>query len=157
MMRLSYLFIPLLLAGCGQSGTPGPTLVPVTGVLTVGGLPVADVSVQLVPVEATTKSYISAGKTDASGKFTLVANNGKPGAAKGKYRVVLSKTSFSSASAPVGQMSPEDYKKAMGTKGPPSANKQKDALPFPQEYAKAESSPKEVDVADKPLTLELKL
>jgi len=160
-MRLICLALGVGLMGCNAGGPAGPTLFPVTGVLTVGGQPVADVNVQLIPVELTENAVYSAGKTDASGKFSVVAGNGNPGAAKGKYKVVLSKVA---AAAPGDNLSPEqvkkateEYKKATGDKPPGQPGENTASLPFPKDYAKAETSPKEVDVVDKPVTLELSL
>ncbi|HEY0984295.1 hypothetical protein [Schlesneria sp.] len=137
------------LIGCSSSGPAGPPLFPVTGNLTVGGKPLADVSVQLVPVDpqpATNNSpgtLTSSGITDASGNFKMTASNGHAGAAKGKYKVVL-------GYAP--KMSQEEQAKAAMRKGPPKVD-----LPFSKDYVSTRTTPKEVEVTDKTPAIELKL
>lgn len=62
------LALVVAISGCGQSG---PTLVPVTGVVTYKGDPVGEASVSFQPEEGP----ISTGTTDATGKFTLASKD----------------------------------------------------------------------------------
>jgi hypothetical protein len=89
----------------------------------------------------TGSAVISAGKTDASGKFSVMGTNGQVGAVPGKYKVVLS------IIAP--PPSPEDREKYQG-QSPVEA-------PFPKEYLSSATSPKDVEVTNQPVTLDLKL
>jgi hypothetical protein len=78
------LLVPLL--GCGQSG---PRLVPVTGLVTLDGTPVAGAGVMFKPAGAGNLPPASA-TTDAEGKFSLATLN-QPGAALGEYQVSVVK------------------------------------------------------------------
>jgi len=130
----------LAVMGCGGGGTEGPKTFPVTGKLTVGGQPVPDVIVQLIPLDPAKLG--AAGKTDASGQFKVTATNGTAGAVAGKYKVVLQKT---------GGMDASQYTNP-GAGGPPKVT-----LPFPAEYAAAATTPKEIDVGNAAVTLDLAL
>jgi len=78
------LMAAVVIAGCG--GSDGPTVVPVAGTVTRGGQPLAGADVMFVPEHGAPSS----GKTDASGQFTLVFNDGRPGAVPGKHQVHIS-------------------------------------------------------------------
>lgn len=78
------LLLALVIAGCGNSDRPA--LVPVTGTVTQGGKPLAQADVMFFPE----RGAPSSGKTDASGQFTLMFNDGRPGAVVGKHKVVIS-------------------------------------------------------------------
>lgn len=69
----------LLLTGC----TTGPRLVPVKGVLTYKGTPVAKVQLDFVP-ETGRPSW---GQTDADGRFVLEYDSNNKGAVLGKHKV----------------------------------------------------------------------
>ncbi len=84
------LFLGCLLAfsGCAGSGH-----VPVSGVVTLNGKPLADalVSFQLLvetedPLKATPRAT---GRTNESGRYTLKSPPGNNGALPGKYKVVI--------------------------------------------------------------------
>ena len=72
----------VMLAGCG-----GPKLLPVSGVVTLDGQPVAEAGVMFLPVE---KGQATGGTTDATGKFELATTN-RIGVAPGQYRVTVTK------------------------------------------------------------------
>ncbi len=74
------------LAGCGDGG---PRLVPVTGVVTLDGKPVAEAGVLFKPAGPGDLPPATA-TTDAEGKFSLATLN-KPGAALGEYQVSVVK------------------------------------------------------------------
>ena len=79
-----------LLVGC-ESPTDGPPLVPVEGVVTLDGQPLAGAVVTLIP-KGETRGQASHGRTDATGKFTVTSSDGKRvGATVGSYQVVISK------------------------------------------------------------------
>jgi hypothetical protein len=83
---LAAVMLLLPLFGCGQSG---PRLVPVTGVVTLDGTPVAGAGVMFKPAGTGNLPPASA-TTDADGKFSLATLN-KPGAALGDYQVSVVK------------------------------------------------------------------
>lgn len=146
--------LALVVVGCGPREPAGPTLYPVSGTLLVNGKPVADVGVQLVPVtpqvksQQTTATYGASGITDQAGKFTLKSINGKPGAVKGKYKVILTYTP---------KMDPKEMSgmaKGGSAKGTPPPEPE---LPFPKQYTRLETSTKEYEVTESPKPLELQL
>ena len=78
------LMLAVAIAGCG--GPTGPKPAPVTGTVTRGGEPLSGADVMFMPQDGAPSS----GKTDASGRFELLYNDGRPGAVVGKHRVVIS-------------------------------------------------------------------
>jgi predicted small lipoprotein YifL len=77
------------LAGCGEGG---PAMHPVSGKVTIGGQPAADVLVTFQPSDATMES--ASGRTGADGSYTLTSGTqGKPGAMAGSYTVTLAQQS----------------------------------------------------------------
>src|SRR5438552_19187179 len=80
------LFLGLLVAaGCG-----GTTNVPVSGVVKVDGKPYKNAIVSFQPVSGKDNPNPGRGSsalTDEKGHFTLITDDGKPGAAPGKHRI----------------------------------------------------------------------
>jgi hypothetical protein len=75
-------------AGCEKKD---PSLVTVTGTVTVGSTPLANASVTFIPKDGT-PGFGGVGKTDANGKYTLVGSrDNAKGIMPGEYRVVISK------------------------------------------------------------------
>ena len=112
------------LAGCGETG---PSTVPVKGTLTIDGQPANNVQITFSPIDA---SLPAASGQVTNGAFELFSGaQGKPGAAPGKYKVVLAAQATADDAAYSGQG------------GPP-----KQELPFPKKYTSAETSDKEVEV-----------
>jgi hypothetical protein len=72
----------ILLAGCNS----GPRLVPVKGVVTRGGKPVAFLSVTFVPADDTRPST---GRTDEQGRFELKFDSKTKGAMIGANKVIV--------------------------------------------------------------------
>ena len=79
--------LTIFAAGCG--GDKGPKSYRVEGTVTLNGTPVDGAAVSFVPDDNTGSS--AGGKTDASGKFTLMTSFGTEGAAAGTYSVVITK------------------------------------------------------------------
>ena len=78
-----------VLTGCGEGG---PAMNPVSGTVTVGGAPAADVLVTFLPTDPAMES--ASGRTGADGAYTLTTGvQGKPGAVAGKYTVTLQQQS----------------------------------------------------------------
>jgi len=73
-----------MIVGCGDSDRP--KIVPVTGCVTRNGQALAGADVMFLPEHGAPSSA----KTDASGQFTLVLNDGRPGAVPGKHQVLIS-------------------------------------------------------------------
>ncbi len=92
------------LVGCGGGGG-GPDLVGVKGKVTYKGEALAGATVSFISEKGTP----AVGSTDSAGAFSL-STNGKPGAAKGEYRVGVTKTASATGSA---NPSPEDMMKMM--------------------------------------------
>ena len=92
----------LPLAGCGGgSNADLPDLVPVSGTVTLDGAPAAGINVTFIPI-GSTAGGASYGTTDASGKYELKSNDGRPGAVAGEFKVVCGKWVMSDGSDFVG-------------------------------------------------------
>jgi hypothetical protein len=77
----------LLAAGCGNPLTFNEQ---VEGTVTLDGNPLPRVMVQFVPdVQGPSAVPLASGLTDETGRFRLTHDGNKPGAALGKYRVVV--------------------------------------------------------------------
>ena len=75
---------------CGCSKTD-PSLVAVTGTVTINDQPLANATVTFIPKDGT-PGFGGVGKTDAAGKSKLFGNrDDAPGILPGEYRVVVSK------------------------------------------------------------------
>lgn len=119
----------VFLAGCGETG---PSTYPVTGKLTIGGQAPQGVSLTFHPLGS---QQAASGVIDAQGNYTLFTGvDGKPGAEPGKYKVVLTQT---------GAGSMEMYQ---GSGGGNSSAAPVIKATFPEEWSKAETSKKEVEV-----------
>lgn len=81
----------LFLAGCGHKAK----VVPVSGLVTLDGMPLANAEVQFQPMATDGNSnpgYGSFGKTDAQGRFTLTIASQEtqaPGAVAGMHKVTI--------------------------------------------------------------------
>jgi hypothetical protein len=111
------------LVGCN----PGGGLVPAKGKVIYKGQPVAKASVTFVRAEGTPAT----GMTDEKGEFQI-NTGGKPGVAKGEYKVTVTKFETKAAQT---TMSPDDMRKMqMGRK----AEKPKSEIP--EKYASPDRS-----------------
>lgn len=76
----------LFVTGCGSS----VKIVPVEGIVKINGKPASNLQVTFMPDTLKgSQGPTSYGTTDAEGKFTLMTQDGKPGAAVGKHIVTL--------------------------------------------------------------------
>ncbi len=136
----------LVVAGCG--GESGPALQAVTGKVTKGGQPIANVNVTFSPVSG---GVSSGGRTDAEGKFALVCQNGKAGAIEGKHKVVLTVVDAAATSttdpmaARDAMMKSRESQMDGGKRGAPVAEKKEG--PIPSTYSSPSSTPLEYNVA----------
>lgn len=121
MLRLLVVLALALLAGCGPSG---PTMVPVTGTVTLDGAPVAGVGVMFAPATAGRPAQ---GTTDATGKFQLTTEKSGDGVLEGEYEVTV--TGVRTVGAAV---NPD------GTSGDPSQYREEWFLP--KKYARRDTS-----------------
>ncbi|WP_417386680.1 carboxypeptidase-like regulatory domain-containing protein [Gimesia sp.] len=80
------------LVGCGgaPAASPLPETVPVTGVVTLDGAPIAAATVTFIP-QGQTKGVECLGTTDEGGKYQLQQQHGAEGAPPGNYKVVISR------------------------------------------------------------------
>jgi hypothetical protein len=133
-------------------------LYPVTGTLVVGGKPLEKIAVQLMPVDLASTARPASGTTDAEGKFAILTNGDK-GAAAGKYKVVLlvatratgQQISVEEASKMSGDMS----QKMAQAKDSGNRSLASTALPYPTEWADASTTPKEVEVTNQPVVINI--
>jgi hypothetical protein len=113
--------------GCGDTG---PSTHPVTGTLTIGGQPTADVLVTFEPLDGSLMK--ASGRTSADGTYTLYSGTqGTPGAQAGSYKVTLQPQQSSDDSA---------YTSSGNTQPQLSDSN------IPPEYASAETTPQTAEV-----------
>lgn len=79
-----------LMAGCGPAAPPPEELVPVSGIVRLGGSPAEGVRVLFLP-DGDTPGTGAVGTSDASGNYTLLHRTQKEGIPPGKYYVVFSR------------------------------------------------------------------
>lgn len=96
---LSVAAILAAMVGCG-----GPMYVPVSGVVTLDGSPVANAGVMFVPIE---EGPTAAATADSNGRFHLKTIN-RTGVIAGRYRVLVSKQEVTPAANPSGSLIPMD-------------------------------------------------
>jgi hypothetical protein len=92
-MKTHWLPGVVLVSALGCSGSEGPKVVPVSGVVTLDGKPLAGATVTFSPIAKPGEINAgdgSAGKTNANGEYTLTTSRGVPGAQVGKHRVGIS-------------------------------------------------------------------
>jgi hypothetical protein len=85
--------------GCSHEG---PKIVPVSGVVTLNGKPLAGATVTFSPIAKPGEVNAgdgSSGKTNADGEYTLTTSRGVPGAQVGKHRVGISALSQQAGSS----------------------------------------------------------
>jgi hypothetical protein len=88
-LALVVLGLVALLWGCGKP--VDPSLVPVSGTVTVDGQPLANATVTFIPKDGT-PGFGGTGKTDGSGQYTLTGSrDNAAGIPPGEYRVAVSK------------------------------------------------------------------
>lgn len=134
-------------SGCGPAAPKGPAVYPVTGNIKVGGKPLANVNVQFIPTDP--QKPAGAGKTDASGNYSIINADGRTGSVPGNYKLVLKAVTDGSS-----QATADMYSKSTGA---PGTNPAPTDAPFPIEYSEAAKTPKEVTVEAKPNVFDLAL
>jgi hypothetical protein len=131
-----------LLAGCGPKG---PTIIPVTGTVTLDGAPVAGASVMFKPIGEGAGNP-AMGETDSQGKFRLTTQLDKPrdGALEGEHAVTVNGVRTVGATA-----NPD------GTSG--DVSQVKEEWFVPRKYANPDTSGLRQTVAKGMAEVELKL
>ena len=87
-LGLAGLLIAVAVTGCGKAG---PKMAPVSGTVTVDGVPLTAGQVTFVPVDTAEKpgnTGFSGGTLDATGKYTIFTG-GEAGAPLGKYKATV--------------------------------------------------------------------
>lgn len=120
----------------GGCGTSGPRLHPATGTVTLDGVPLVDATVSFVPAAGRP----SDGKTDGSGKYTIMTN-GQAGMPSGACKVTVSKFT-SQGEMPAMAPSPDDMRKMYEKKK--KGEVEKGAVPA--KYGRADTSGLSADV-----------
>ncbi|MGY8770517.1 MAG: hypothetical protein ACKVH8_19045 [Pirellulales bacterium] len=82
---LAILLFMVTVVGCGE-GSSGPSLVPVSGTLSLDGKPLANADLQFSTTNEG-EAAASFGTTDQEGHFDLKSQDGKEGATPGGHRV----------------------------------------------------------------------
>lgn len=157
-MRIIYslplLITSILLVGCGSGG---PDYVPVTGVVTLDGEPLARKTVMFVPEDGTPGAG-AGGNTGEDGSYKLLAVAGGSvkdveGVAPGAYRVTVSEPMFPIESEMVVQGTSDDPEAAMGLPEPPKNVNQA----IPSQYSSQESTPLRIQVPEDGGSIDLEL
>jgi hypothetical protein len=89
-LGITLIAVTVPLAGCGG----GPKPVPVSGLVTLDNKPLANATLQFVPVSGPSEAAYqvsSVGTTGEDGRYTLVLNSdsNSKGAVAGKYKVII--------------------------------------------------------------------
>lgn len=148
------LTVVAFLAGCGADN--GPPLVPVSGVLTLDGRPLASKTVHFIPEDGT--PGVGAGATtNSEGRYTLIA--ARPGAVvdtmgvpPGNYRVIVVEPMFP-IDLPAAQSESDEPAAATGL---PDMRK-RPRTTIPAQYMTVESTPFRLKVAPEGGAIDLQL
>ena len=136
-------------AGCGSGQVP---VYPVKGKLIQGGVPLGDVHIVLSPVEGNIPFASADVKPD--GTFELKSSDGRPGAPKGSFKVVLAAAATSTD--PMAKMlEMRDQMQSKGGKMDPA--KMKSLEVFPAAYRDVKTSPKTIEIKGEELNLEISI
>ena len=100
-----FMLVVVLPAGCGRkSGQP------VGGVVKLYGQPAGNLLIQLTPMDKGDSKVVGATAiSDASGRFQLKRDDGKPGMPAGKYRVIVLDNNLGSDEKPVPGERPKSF------------------------------------------------
>jgi len=126
--------IPVVLAGCRQS--PPPAVVPVEGVVVMGGAPVPNIRILFSPQIKNGRDFLATAMTDDQGHFTLSCH-GQSGASAGDNVV------FFSEDIPEELTRSDDASRAELGKHLQNLKNR----PIPAQYLNAASSPLRVNVS----------
>ena len=143
-----FLFV-FLIVGCSQHHKANPEFRLVKGTVTFNGAPVEGATVAFFPTDSNGLS--AGGMTDASGNYTLTADNSLvtgAGTKPGKYKVTVKKTEMpvdqDQADYKEGKITQEELFRRQGMRAPMRA---KNLLP--EIYADQRTTPLELTIEDK--------
>ncbi|MDR1491543.1 MAG: carboxypeptidase-like regulatory domain-containing protein [Planctomycetaceae bacterium] len=127
-----------LIAGCQDQSRPAdlPTLFPCAILITQDGKPLDGAVVELVPVDAANAKYRASSATDADGKAVLTTY-GFDGVPAGRYKVCVWKTVV------------EGVKQFTNADGETVNTNGVDYQTVEPQYSSAETTPHEINIADK--------
>lgn len=124
-----------ILVGLTWAGCSSTSAVPVTGIVTMNGEPVAGAAVNFSPAEP--GGLPSLASTDEAGRFTLTTSTDEPGALPGKYKVTVYHAQF--VGAPQAD--------AQGNMGEGASSGIQTIWLVPERYSKFDTSGLQVEVA----------
>ena len=139
----SLLAVPLFFVGCNKSENIGT--IPVTGLVTLDGQPVAGAAVSFSPSSKT--GLAAVGTTDASGRFKLTTKNPDDGAVPGAYAVIVTKSAAAGSAgawtdprSSGGKMTPDQEKNVKDMMSKTGAKEGATQSELPKKYASADTS-----------------
>jgi hypothetical protein len=144
-MRLT---VALTLFACCGCGPKLPPIVPVEGVVTINGKPVANALVVFMPVlERFGMETISTATTDEHGHYTLICQTAQtPGAVTGSHIVTVSETAV-----------PENFRTGHDYKGLEAYYAKFGNRPIPTEYQNRSKTPLKIEVSNQTPVINLDL
>ncbi len=148
MRKIVFALLIAVASGCGD---PGPRLVPVSGKVTLDGVPLAHKTIQFIPETGTPGSGAGA-TSSADGAYELIATRGgalvdHKGACPGTYKVVVVEPMFPVIENP--KPAPENGEPAPAVGLPaPSQQKGKGQV-IPRIYGARETTPLTIIVPEK--------
>jgi hypothetical protein len=138
-MRKILLIVALIVTGCSSGNKPSdlPPLYPCSVTIRQDNLPLAEATVEFIPVAATEAKYRAASITGSDGNVSMTTY-GFPGVPAGKYKVVISKNIQDdlvySNNPSTGQKEIVDFQKYMTVE---------------QEYSSPKTTPLEIEITGK--------
>jgi len=157
MRKIVFALLIVVASGCGDSG---PRLVPVSGKVTLDGVPLAHKTIQFIP-EAGTPGSGAGATSNAEGAYELIATRGGAlvdykGACPGSYKVVVVEPMF-----PViedQKPAPENGEPAPAVGLPAPSRKKAKGQVIPSVYGARETTPLTIIVPEKggAMAIELK-
>jgi hypothetical protein len=141
MIRTLFLLTVLLtpcLVGCGEGASARPTLYPVTGTVTLNGVPVEGANVTFACEKAPRSAT---GVTDATGKFSLTSYDTNDGAIAGDHVVTISKVAAQAQGATISEANAKEMMaKNIGAMSSGKTSEMKPEMVLPEKYADAKTS-----------------
>ena len=136
----------IALAGCGggEEDLNRPATYPVTGVVTLGGDPVAGAQITFYSNAGGDAAHSAFGRTDAEGRYELTTFESGDGAVPGEYLVTAKKFDTPPPPAEPAEDSMENYVPPSPTDKPPAPPKNE----LPAQYAARQSTPLKATVTE---------
>ncbi len=99
----------------------GPTLVPVSGTVTLNGKPFRDADILFVPTEANKAGLAGSDRTGPEGNYKAMTN-GRSGLVPGQYKVIISKSLVDTTGVPT-EFKDDPYMAKLVLEGPESVQR----------------------------------